>query len=316
MVKIPQIVGERWFNSPPLKSPDLAGKAVLVDFWTYSCANCQRTLPYLREWWGKYKGMNFLLIGIHTPEFEFEKDPKNLEQAIKNLQVKWPVVMDNDYANWNNFSNHYWPAKYLADQEGRIVYTHFGEGAYAETERVIQKLLVNQDKTKAMPTVVEEHEHSHSQVCFIPTPETYCGYARGRLYNDGGYRESELANYQFAGRPPLNAMALSGKFFAAPEYVESAERGASLFLHFRATEVNLVLHPVGEKAVIQVIFNDQPPDNKMRGRDVNLAGEVKIAKPTLYNPLKSKSLLEGIVRLVAKEGNFQAYAFTFSGCED
>ncbi len=300
MTRLPQIVGQTWFNSGTLGPSDLKGKVVLVDFWTYSCVNCQRTLPYLRQWWQKYQDMDFVLIGIHTPEFEFEKDPKNVEAAIQDLGITWPVVLDNNQVNWQNFANHYWPAKYLADKTGKIVYTHFGEGSAVETERVIQKLLQSQGGAK-FPKL-EEHEHSHGNVCFVPTPETYCGYSRGRLFNPEGYQTDQVANYEFPGLLPPNSLALSGKFFAASEYVESAEKGATIFLHFRATEVNLVMRPVEDSAIVEFFFNDQ------KVKDLN------ITKPTLYNFLKSQGLLEGILAVRAKVGNFQAYAFTFSGC--
>lgn len=301
-MRLPEIVGETWFNSNPLKPKNLEGKAVLIDFWTYSCVNCQRTLPYLKKWWKNYKDRGFLLIGIHAPEFEFEKDPKNVGQAIKDLGVEWPVVLDNNHLNWDNFSNHYWPAKYLADKNGNIVYTHFGEGAYEETEKKIQELLKGSEKEMPLPPI-SASEHEHGQVCFIPTPETYCGYGRGRLSNPRSYQEDQVANYQKPEEIPNDSIALSGKFQATEEYVESKEEGATLFLRFRATEVNLVLHPVGSKAVVEVIL------------DGKTLGEITIEKPTLYNLLKTKDLAEGVLGIRAKEGSFQAYAFTFSGCE-
>lgn len=304
MTRLPKIIGDTWFNLPggkqSLKPEDLAGKAVLIDFWTYSCVNCQRTLPYLREWWKKYQGKDFLMIGIHTPEFEFEKDPKNVAQAIKDLEVSWPVVLDNDYANWNNFANRYWPAKYLADRSGKIVYTHFGEGAYAETEKAIQKLLGG--KVEAMPEISED-EHEHGKVCFIPTPETYCGYARGSIANREGYVYDQIFDYQPSEKIPADTIALSGKFLVRPEYVESREAGAALLLNFRATEVNLVLRPAGGTIAVAEILLD--------GRPLK---ELEIKEPTMYNLLKSQDLVEGVLTIKAKRGNFQAYAFTFSGC--
>ena len=129
----------KWLNSSPLKLSKLKGKVVLVDFWTYSCINCQRTLPYLKTWWQKYQDKGLVIIGVHTPEFEFEKELKNVKEALKKYDVTWPVVLDNDYLIWNSFANHYWPAKYLIDHQGKIIYTHFGEGNYQETELEIQK---------------------------------------------------------------------------------------------------------------------------------------------------------------------------------
>lgn len=309
-MKLPKIIGEHWFNSPPLTT-DLKGQVVLADFWTYSCVNCLRTLPYLKKWWEKYQDKGFLLIGIHTPEFDFEKEPVNVEKAVKELGIEWPVVMDNEYKNWNNFANHYWPAKYLADREGNIIYTHFGEGDYGQTESFIQSLLgTNLDRIP----LLEQEEHEHGSVCFIPTPETYCGYARGFLANKGGYQEDKEAYYEVKEELPENSIALNGQFLASGEYVESRQSGSTLFLRFKATEVNLVLKTVSPKAVVGVTLNTQKIPSSLRGKDVNQEGEVVITEPKMYNLLKSKDLVEGLLSIKAKEGNFQAYAFTFSGC--
>ena len=168
-IHAPYITGDTWIHSRALLPNDLKGKVVLVDFWTYSCVNCQKTLPYLKKWWEKYKDKNFLIIGIHTPEFEFEKDKSNVERAAHELGVFWPIVLDNDYVNWNNFANKYWPAKYLVDENGYIVYTHFGEGEYEKTEKAIQSLLKNIKKEHLRKT--EKEKHTHHGVCFRPTPE-------------------------------------------------------------------------------------------------------------------------------------------------
>lgn len=323
MIHAPKIVGETWFNVEPLASDDLKDKVVLYDFWTYSCANCVRTLPYLRDWWEKYKDKGLVIIGIHTPEFEFEKDAKNVEQAVKDLNVTWPVVLDSDHINWNNFANHFWPAKYLADKDGRIVYSHFGEGNYAETEAKIRELLnLEVELPSGSSTSLAEHEHG--AICFIPTPETYCGYLRGELANKEGYHHEQVNSYKLPVTIADGTIGLAGKFFAAKEYVESRESGAKLLLRFHATEVNLVLHPVGKSAAVEILFevkSDEPP-NQIYGRDVSEEGIVEVTRPRLYNLLRSNALLDGIVSIKAKEGNlpageagFQAYAFTFSGCE-
>lgn len=315
MVRLPRIVGDTWFNTRPPTPADLEGKVVLVDFWTYTCVNCQRTLPYLRQWWERYKDKGLVIIGIHTPEFEFEKDPKNVAQALGDLDVGWPVVLDNDRANWTNFANRYWPAKYLADKNGRLVYWHFGEGEYAETERVIQELLADGMAGTTLPEVVED-EHQHAAVCFVPTPETYCGYGRGSLANPSGYQYDRVANYRAPEALRRDSIALAGPFGAAPEFVESAATGATLLLSFHATEVNLVLHPAGESATVAITLNGKPLPADIRGRDVTDAGEVRVTKPTMYNLLRSHRLVEGVLSIAAREGQFQAYAFTFAGCEE
>ncbi|QET04488.1 thioredoxin family protein [Cupriavidus pauculus] len=140
--KAPEFAGiDKWLNSPPLKMEQLRGKVVLVDFWTYSCINCVNTLPYVKQWYEKYKDKGLVVVGVHTPEFPFEKSTSNVEAAIKRFGITYPVAQDNNYATWSAYSNQYWPATYLIDADGKIVYKHYGEGAYAETESVIQKLL-------------------------------------------------------------------------------------------------------------------------------------------------------------------------------
>lgn len=311
-MRLPKIIGDTWFNTKPLAENDIKDKVVLVDFWTYSCVNCVRTLPYLRNWWRKYGNKDFLIIGIHTPEFEFEKDPKNVEKALKDLQVTWPVVMDDDYLNWNNFANHYWPAKYMADKSGQVVYEHFGEGEYEKTEKAIQNLLKTDGET--MPKI-ENDEHLHGAVCFIPTPETYCGYLQGVIENPGGYQQDSVFDYQKPEQLPDNSIALSGKFLARSEYVESASGEATLYLHFKATEVNLVLAPVDKEAIVEIILDGKPLPDDIKGQNI-LNNKITITESKMYNLLKTEDFLVGIIGIKSVTGNFRAYAFTFSGCVD
>lgn len=335
---MPELVGETWLNTTtPLTFLELRGKVVLIDFWTYSCVNCMRTLPYLKDWWSKYKDLGFVLVGIHTPEFEFEQIPANVDRAIKNLGIEWPVLLDNDYVNWQNFDNQYWPAKYLVDQHGNIVYTHFGEGNYVETENAIRDLLQAQTPNQVTVIELKNDEHSHGDVCFIPTAETYCGYEKGPLINLDGYVPDQTAEYQLPTEPEWvdGAIGLQGKFLARPEYVESADVNATLLLSFHATEVNLVLHPTpvpdgtgpqrgplrGQGSTVEIRLDGQPLYPEIRGRDVNESDKVVIDQPRMYNLIElqsrltgSRQELEGILEIKAKTGEFQAYAFTFSGC--
>lgn len=314
-MKIPEITGDIWFNPPqaskPFRVEDLEGKVVLVDFWTYSCVNCLRTIPYLKMWWEEYKDNDFLIIGIHTPEFEFEKDPKNVEKAIKDLGVQWPVVMDNDYINWNNFANHYWPAKYLVDKNGKIVYEHFGEGDYEETEQKIRQFL---EFTIGEEKVQEIGEHTHGNVCFIPTPEIYCGYLRGSLDNKEGFQKDIVAQYSPPKILQEDTIALSGSFLATSEFAQSQDPTSTLILRFHATEVNLVMAPYGKKTTIEVFFNDQPLNQDIAGKDIESMEKITVDSNRLYNLIKSKEPLNGVIEIRAEKGNFRAYAFTFSGC--
>ncbi len=254
-----------------------------------------------------------MIVGIHSPEFDFEKNSYNVGKAAEELGVAWPVVLDNDYKNWNNFANHYWPAKYLSDQNGNIVYEHFGEGAYEHTEQVIQDLLKNKGEVM-MPEL--ESEHQHGKVCFRPTPEIYCGFQRGYLDNSGGYRYFEEYNYKAPEKLKTDSIALSGKFSVQEEYVESAEKGARLLLNFRATEVNLVMSLVGlgeKSAAVEIFLNGFPLRREIFGKDVK-NNEISVVEPTMYNLIKSHEPVGGTLSIAAKHGNFRAYAFTFSGC--
>jgi hypothetical protein len=272
-----------------------------------------RTLPYLKIWWQEFKDKGFILLGIHTPEFEFEKEAVNVEKAVEELGVTWPVVLDNEYANWNNFTNRYWPAKYLADREGKLVYQHFGEGAYRETEKKIRELL-------SMSTSLSEMshtEHEHGAVCITPTPEVYCGYLRGRISNLEGFHPEVSAHYAVEDPMLLDGtIGLSGLFTAKPEYVESSERGAKLSIRFHGTEVNLVMHPVNERARVHISLDNAPLSTDVRGRDVDDAGEAVVHTARLYNLVRSRKVLEGVLSLELLEGGVRAYAFTFSGCEE
>jgi thiol-disulfide isomerase/thioredoxin len=312
-VRSPQIIGNIWLNTPqPITPEELNGKVVLVDFFTYSCVNCIRTIPFLREWWKRYKDLNFLMVGIHTPEFEFEKDPENVAKALKDFGIDWPVVLDNDYTNWRNFANHYWPAKYLFDQNGYITYHHFGEGAYRETEKKIQDLLKEDFGERSFPPTTKEE--GQGGYCMLSTPELYCGYLRGRISNKEGYHEDHLGLYQIKeGDIEKNTIALRGSFNAQPEYVESFD-GATLLVNFTATEVNLVLAPaVAELAAVNIMLDDKPVQLEIAGSDLS-ESDVIITKPRMYNLIKSDKPISGILGISSKESNFRAYAFTFSGC--
>lgn len=309
-VVMPDIVGDTWFNSPPLARDDLRGRIVLADFWTYSCINCLRTLPFLREWWARYRDEGFVLLGIHAPEFEFEKQVENVGRAVEELGVTWPVVLDNDYVNWHNFANHYWPAKYLSNSEGRIVYEHFGEGQYSRTERKIQELLRSEQGFESLPEVVTEPVKS----CVKATPELYCGYTRGRLANSSGFVYEADADYMAPKKIPVDTIALEGRFKATREYVQSSEPGSTVLLAFSATEVNMVLDAPADEARIRVLLGDEVAPSDIAGADVGHAGQVAVTEPRMYNLLKADHPVEGVLAAQALEGTLRAYAFTFSGC--
>lgn len=258
--------------------------------------------------------MDFVLIGVHTPEFEFEKDPANVERALKQLGVTWPVVLDNEYQNWQAFANRYWPAKYLIDRRGKIVYTHFGEGSNEETEMAIQQAIANSQSDFQMTLPDKDVRHNHGKVCFIPTPELYCGYSRGQLANEEGYVMGKSAVYQRPQSFPEDMIALGGPFIAHHEYVESQSPESTLLLNFHATEVNVVLHPGSESTSVKIKLNGQAVPVNVQGTDITTDGVVEVTQPRLYNLVLSDDLIEGVLEIQAQAGNFQAYAFTFSGC--
>lgn len=314
-MRTPIIIGNKWFNTPhPITPEEIEGRVVLVDFWTYSCVNCLRTLPYLKKWWERYRFLNFLIIGIHTPEFEFEKNPKNVEQAILDLEIEWPVVLDNEYTNWNNFANHYWPAKYLLDQNGYIVYEHFGEGNYAETETKIQEYLKKEFGEHSFPPI-QRDEHAHGGFCAVATPELYLGYHRGRIANKEGFHEDHIGHYVKPDLVPVNSFALAGDFEAGAEYVESVAPRSTIYLHFQGTEVNLVMEPSNSFSIVSLKLNGESIKPEIMGKDVD-QGDVIISNARMYNLIKSNMPISGTLSIEAKESDFKAYAFTFSGCVD
>ncbi len=253
--------GTRWLNSQPLSLQGLMGRVVLIDFWTYSCINCIRTLPYLTAWDDKYKDKGLTIIGIHSPEFEFEKNPENVLSAMKDFGINYPVVQDNDFVIWRAYQNRYWPAKYLIDKNGQIRYTHFGEGAYAQTEAKIQELLGEKSELVSLP----EHQSQ------TRTPETYLGSLRA-IPNNPIY-------------------SLSGNWLNTPEYIQG-QAGSSLKLIFDAKEVNLVVKPLNGPASLELNLDGQTLEPIMVSED-KLYNLVKLDSPnrhqliiTLTGPLQ------------------------------
>jgi cytochrome c biogenesis protein CcdA/thiol-disulfide isomerase/thioredoxin len=265
------IAGGQWFNSDPLTIEGLKGKVVLVDFWTYTCINCQRTFPYLKSWHEKYQDLGLVIVGVHTPEFEFEKDGGNVQQALLDFGIKYPVMQDNDFATWRAYHNRFWPAKYLLDAKGQIRYTHFGEGDYDETEAMIQTLLQESGVT---PTA---EINNPSYRTYGRTPEIYLGTLRGGSYPDLSY---------------------AGDWTDSDEY-RLAGKGAELKLRFNAKTVYLVMKPVGETRTVKVYLGD------------DFVKEVEVTKNTLYELVDLDAPATHNIRLVFPDGNVEIYAFTF-----
>jgi cytochrome c biogenesis protein CcdA/thiol-disulfide isomerase/thioredoxin len=276
-----------WINSPPLKLADLKGKVVLVDFWTYSCINCLRTLPYLRAWYERYHAGGFEIVGVHAPEFDFEGRQENVEDAVKKYGVAWPVAMDNHFGTWRAYKNEYWPAHYLIDKEGRVVYTHFGEGHYDVTEHNIRALL---GLDEAPATKTEQNVTSNSQ-----TPETYLGTARA---------ESEWTD---EGALPLHRWKLEGNWARDRQMITSGADGDILALHFGARKVFLVMSSADGKPLQAEISVDLPGSDAVDVKDER----VTVTQSRLYEIVSLPKAGQGTVKIKARGPGLRVYAFTF-----
>jgi cytochrome c biogenesis protein CcdA/thiol-disulfide isomerase/thioredoxin len=283
-----------WINTPAgaaLSLEGLRGKVVLIDFWTYSCVNCLRTLPHLKAWYRTYERAGLEIVGVHAPEFAFERVPGNVRSAVRRLGVRWPVALDNDFATWQAYSNQYWPAKYLVDKEGRVRYFHFGEGEYEETETWIRRLL-GEDAGSARVSVADRTPHD------ITTPESYLGYQRLDRFASPAIGPGILDRsfeYRFPKRLALDELALSGRWTLTPEHA-LAGKDARLRLHFRANDVFLVLAGEGR---VEVRVGGRPL------RTVTVSG-----LPRLYTLARFPQLTRDLLELRFTPG-VSGYAFTF-----
>lgn len=303
-IKAPEIIpGGAWFNSQPLTLGEFKDRVVVIDFWTYSCINCQRTMPYLRSWWEKYKDKGLVIIGVHSPEFEFEKNEKNVAQAIKDFQLTYPIVQDNNFATWRVYNNRYWPAKYFIDKEGYIRYTHFGEGAYDESERVIQELL-KEAGASDLPTDISNPSYQ----IYSRTPETYLGYRRiANFASPETIVPNKSSRYSAPANPGNNQVAYEGIWTLMEEYA-SPEKGSQLLLNFEAKEIFLVMRSSsGKQAKVKVYI-----DGKLQyfGED-NKNGIVTVDTDRLYKLIKLPTPGRHILKLEFEDDNAQLYAFTF-----
>jgi cytochrome c biogenesis protein CcdA/thiol-disulfide isomerase/thioredoxin len=295
---------DTWLNSPPLTMKELKGKVVLIDFWTYSCINCIRTLPYLTDWDRKYRDMGLVIVGVHSPEFEFEKKTDNVTAAVAQHGIRYPVAQDNRLSTWVNFNNRYWPAHYLIDRQGQVVYTHFGEGKYSVTENNIRYLLGLKEKGETIQ--VEGPTFALGQ-----TPETYLGYARADSFG-GKDRVAFDAprNYRFPAFLPIDAWALGGTWKVERERIVSVEKGAALRLNFKARKVFLVLGTASGKPVrVSLKLNGEAVGNNA-GKDAP-AGVVSVDRNTLYELIDQKTPKNSLLEIETDVPGLEAYAFTF-----
>ena len=305
-----------WLNSPPLTREALRGKVVVVDFWTYSCVNCLRTLPYVRAWYDKYKDQGLVVIGVHAPEFAFEKDIDNVRRAVKDLGVDYPVAIDNDYAIWRAFDNRYWPAHYFVDAEGRIRYHHFGEGDYAESEAVIQKLLAEVGAKVADGFVQPDTGGVAMAAADVASqsPETYVGYSRADNFaSPGGAERDRDREYTIPSALKTDEWALSGTWNVGDEKATLAKAEGRVAFRFHARDVNFVLGPSADgKPVRYRVTIDGRPAGDDRGMDVDANGEGTVTSQRLYQLVRVKGdVVDRTFEIEFLDAGVQAFAFTF-----
>ena len=302
----PALAADGWINSPPLGASALKGKVVLYDFWTYSCINCVRTFPYIHAWYDRYRRDGLVVVGIHSPEFDFEKVRSNVVGATRRLHVTWPVALDPDMTIWNAFQNRYWPADYVADRLGQLRYAHFGEGDYQNTENVLRKLLgVNTTSPRA-----DQHAKAEG-ASGEQNPETYLGVEHGQIGTESG-----LHTYPHTGTETPPNVALQGAWRGEDEKVTSAAAGAAIIAGVHAQSVNLVLASASGKPVDAIVtLNGKPVPVNKRGASIHVDADgqtvVSVAAPDMYRLVFGPGVEDYELRVVAAQPGLEAYSFTF-----
>jgi thiol-disulfide isomerase/thioredoxin len=305
-----------WLNSDPLTLEDLRGRVVLVDFWTYTCINWLRTLPYLRAWAAKYQDDGLTVIGVHTPEFDFEGNIENVIAQSQALGLEYPIAVDTEYAIWSAFANHFWPALYIADHEGRIRFHHFGEGEYPMTEMVIQQLLFAEDGGADHGLVAIEPHGLEVAADWqtLASPETYVGYRQSTGFAQEDSRSLDKPNvYSLPDRLRLNEWALSGTWTVAGHAAILNEPGGRIAYQFRARDVNLVMGPSSPGASIQFrVFLDGQLATNAHGTDVSANGSGTILDQRTYQLIRqSGEISDRLIHIEFLDAGVEAYCFTF-----
>ena len=306
-----------WLNSPPLTPAGLRGKVVLVDFWTYTCVNWLRQLPYVRAWAEKYSGLGLVVIGVHTPEFSFEHNPDNVRRAVRDLRVAYPVAIDNDYAVWSAFDNHYWPALYFADAQGRIRHHHFGEGEYQQSEMIIQRLLaeagasgVGHDLVSVQASGVE----APADWADLRSAENYTGWERTEGFvSPDGVAPGRPHVYRAPAQLRLNQWALSGDWSVGDHAVALNSPDGQVIYRFRARDLNVVMGPADPAAPprFRVLLDGQPP-GAAHGTDADGQGHGTVVEQRLYQLIRQpESIVERTFEITFLDPGAEVYCFTF-----
>ena len=308
---------DEWLNSPPLTAQALRGKVVLVDFWTYTCINWLRTHPYVRAWADKYRDQGLVVIGVHAPEFAFEKDLNNVRRAVKDIRVDYPVAVDNDHAIWRAFNNQYWPALYFVDAQGRVRHHHFGEGSYEQSEMIIQELLaeagasgVSREPVSVDAKGIEAAADWRS----LKSGENYVGYARTENFaSPGGAAPDKPRMYELPARLRLNEWALSGDWTAKSQAVMLNKPNGRIAYRFHARDLHLVMGPAapGTSVRFRVLIDGQPPGGA-HGIDVDAQGNGAVTDQRLYQLVRqSAPIADRQFEIEFLDSGAEAFAFTF-----
>jgi len=305
-----------WLNSPPLTIEGLKGKVVVIDFWTYSCINCLRSIPYVKAWAEKYKDHGLVVIGVHTPEFAFERNINNVRAAVSDLKIEYPVAIDNDYKIWRSFDNKYWPAHYFIDAKGRTRFHHFGEGEYDQSEQVIQGLLEeagNGNVPQSLVSVNASGVEAASSANDDQSPETYIGYDRAdNFVSPGGIVENERHVYASASLQ-LNEWSLSGDWTVRGENAVLNGAGGSIVYRFHARDLHLVLGPAADGKPIRFrVTVDGKAPGVDHGTDTDADGQGVVDGQRLYQLVRQNGVIrDRTFAIVFRDPGVHAYAFTF-----
>jgi cytochrome c biogenesis protein CcdA/thiol-disulfide isomerase/thioredoxin len=305
-----------WINSPPLTREQLKGKVVVIDFWTYSCINCLRSIPYVRAWYRRYKDDGLVVIGVHAPEFAFERELANVRNAVADLGISYPVALDNRYVLWRALGNNYWPAHYFIDAQGRIRYHHFGEGGYDESERVIRQLLAEAGHPPS-PELAGEPESSAEEMAAsgqARSPETYIGYSRAdRFVSPGGQKHDGPKDYALPGQLALNQWALGGRWNVGPQSATALAPGAKIAFRFHARDLHLVLGPADDSKPVRfrVTIDGRAPGADT-GSDVKPDGSGIVTDERLYQLVRQhREVSDRTFTIEFLDPGVRAFAFTF-----
>ncbi len=312
-----------YLNTEPFKLADLIGKKViLLDFWTYSCINCQRTIPHLKEWYAKYKDKGFTIVAVHTPEFDFEKDIANVKKAVVDAGIEYPVVLDSDYGTWSAYNNRFWPREFLIDIDGFVVHDHIGEGGYDETEATIQKLLKERAIALSDPVTITDAVTSPSRDDIqASSPETYFGSARNETLGNGvpGLAGTQTLLEPVTVKP--NTLYLIGTWDFNPEYaatsatVGTAAVGADrINYRYQAKRVYLVAGSQKKAADIEVMRDGKPIEERVKGKDIfykNGRSYVKVSGTTLYTVIEDQAEGDHFLEFIVSDPGVQIFTFTF-----